>query len=198
MAGCLHRVDFAYELCKTGFAMEKIINDTIQEIIEFISEAEKLRGREAVKVYTMGNCGNFHDLLKQLIPSAVPYEILRQKTNYSHIVTNVGKQYYDITGMVNMDEYFNNVEEYQVRVLADAENKACRFAFGGDNRLDSFYIRDLLSKDQKDEILAANEARKEQEKIYMTENADALEKFIDFKNLRETLKTISNENEKQN
>lgn len=45
-------------------------------------------------VYTMGSCYQFHLILKSIFPSAQPY------TNHDHIISKIGRRYYDINGSV--------------------------------------------------------------------------------------------------
>lgn len=62
-----------------------------------------------VDIYLEGGCFHLYLLLKKLCPEAEPWY------NRDHIVTKIGKKFYDITGVVNnkdnkyikFKEYFN-------------------------------------------------------------------------------------------
>jgi hypothetical protein len=73
---------------------------THKKILLFI---ESIRNSfpDAVKVYTQGSCFKFYLILKSVIPNAVPYY------DHQHVITRVGKYFYDITGVV-----FDHAEHY--------------------------------------------------------------------------------------
>ena len=60
-----------------------------------------------VEIYTRGSCMNFFYQLRSIYPEAKAYY------NGSHVITKIGKYYYDITGVVkNTKKYLLYGESY--------------------------------------------------------------------------------------
>ena len=68
-------------------------------------------------IYTQGGCWQFHKVLKAMYPNVTPYKVKSDKwcIEYDHIISKIGKDFYDITGNVN-HMYFDrkSVEEKDV------------------------------------------------------------------------------------
>lgn len=58
-------------------------------------------------IYLNGGCYNLFKILKLIYPNAIAYKVKVVDSDdfYSHIVTKIGENYYDINGIVNTDYY---------------------------------------------------------------------------------------------
>lgn len=58
-------------------------------------------------IYLNGGCYNLFKILKLLYPNAIAYKVKVTDYDdfYSHIVTRIGENYYDINGIVNTEYY---------------------------------------------------------------------------------------------
>lgn len=71
---------------------------SIKNVLRFVkSVRDSFDG--AVIVYTHGSCYQFHLILKEVFPSAKPY------SNHNHVISKIGRKYYDITGLVDPKGY---------------------------------------------------------------------------------------------
>lgn len=52
------------------------------------------RTKENIEKYTQGECYTFYKILKNRFPSALPFY------DCNHVITKIGRRYYDITGIV--------------------------------------------------------------------------------------------------
>ena len=71
-----------------------IIEQKVNDFNKLLFEIEAARGRNAYSVYTCGNCGNHHLLLKEVVPKAESFS-----TYPGHIISLLPDQkFYDISG----------------------------------------------------------------------------------------------------
>ena len=67
--------------------------DNHQKILAFI-KAIRESFPDAPIIYVYGGCYGFYKILKQVFPSAIPY----MTDDECHVVTKIGKHFYDIKG----------------------------------------------------------------------------------------------------
>lgn len=65
-----------------------------REILNFIYTIKQSHPL-MVEIFTKGSCLNFHLILKKVYPEAEAYD------NIEHVITKIGKYYYDINGVVH-------------------------------------------------------------------------------------------------
>ena len=64
----------------------------------------------AHQVYTNGSCIRFYQILKTVFPEALPYWSEESR----HMITRIGKKYYDISGEVECTpDYVHEVREWR-------------------------------------------------------------------------------------
>lgn len=63
---------------------------------------------DAVTVYTQGGCFDFYKIIKAVFPAAEPWY------NVDHVITEVGGNYYDITGKVDKTDHYFMLDHYQI------------------------------------------------------------------------------------
>jgi hypothetical protein len=68
-----------------------------KDVLDFIKVVRESNDK-AVDIYTEGGCYKFYKILKAVFPTAKPYS--EKSCPNCHIVTKIGRAYYDITGQV--------------------------------------------------------------------------------------------------
>lgn len=60
----------------------------------------------SVEVYTQGSCYHFYTILKTVFPQAEAYY------DSNHVITKIGKKFYDITGEVEKENHLEMTKYY--------------------------------------------------------------------------------------
>lgn len=61
-------------------------------------------------IFMNGGCWQFHKFLKLLYPKAEPFKVaIAERNAFDHIVTKIGRRFYDITGMVEASDFYSCV-----------------------------------------------------------------------------------------
>lgn len=92
-------------------------------MIELLNEAAKPNPLDLINalresdryiedIYTHGGCYKFHLFLKSIYPDATPCINSRQE----HIITLIGNNFYDITGIVEEHDY-KKVDKYDLKKI---------------------------------------------------------------------------------
>ena len=68
----------------------------MNEIENFIYNFRKF-GRDIERCFMEGNCYYFFEILKTKFPETIPY----YSSKYSHVVSRIGDNYYDIRGKLS-------------------------------------------------------------------------------------------------
>lgn len=78
-------------------------------------------------IYTHGSCWKFYEILKTVYPDAKPY--YRHDHGGGHIITKIGRKYYDINGEVaNKYQFLPFDEKHFPNYTHYAKNWWCKFA----------------------------------------------------------------------
>ena len=79
--------------------------DRENNILSFISAVKEAHSLMS-NIFTEGSCFNFYMILKQVYSDAVPYY------NGDHVITNIGRRFYDINGVVKDVEAYEPLYQY--------------------------------------------------------------------------------------
>lgn len=80
-------------------------------ILKFIKTVRESFGA-SISIYTMGNCYQFFEILKQVFPESIAYE------SGGHVFTKIGNSYYDIRGKLEKDLHLIPIESYRIESLS--------------------------------------------------------------------------------
>jgi hypothetical protein len=82
-----------------------------KKILDFIKTIRESFGA-SIAVYTMGNCYQFFEILKEVFPESIAYE------SGGHVFTKIGNNYYDIKGKLEKNIDLKIVEDYRIESLS--------------------------------------------------------------------------------
>lgn len=83
-----------------------------RNVINFITEVRNSHS-EMSNIFSSGSCLNFYMILRRVFPESKPY------FNVDHIITKIGKKYYDINGVVlGLDGYLPYHDYYNKKGMS--------------------------------------------------------------------------------
>lgn len=93
---------------------------TKKQVVDFISTVRNsFYGAEIV--YTHGSCYQFYLILKQVFPTAKAY------WNHDHVISKIGKFYYDINGVVYNVKNYLPFESYSIKMQRSQAKQKWKF-----------------------------------------------------------------------
>lgn len=82
-----------------------------EQVLKFIKTIRESFGA-SIAVFTMGNCYQFFEILREVFPESIAYE------SGGHIFTKIGDYYYDIRGKLEKNAHLIPVEDYRIESLS--------------------------------------------------------------------------------
>jgi len=88
----------------------KLENDNVLNFIEIFKGIDETTRAIIEEIYSHGDCGRFHFILKTVFPEAQPFVF---KGRFAmHVISKIGDNYYDIEGICTFDR-FKNIDSYK-------------------------------------------------------------------------------------